>query len=96
MYTVKTEFPDYDTATLPEIPADFVDGSWHNDACPSWINEDLSLHLYVDYADPSQRDAPTWPRFCLLWIDGNEEPHTIASGDDWQVILDAIDARRTA
>jgi hypothetical protein len=31
----RQEFPNFDPATMPEIPTGWEDISWHNDACPS-------------------------------------------------------------
>jgi hypothetical protein len=33
---LRREFPDFPLESLPEIPADWDDQSWHNDACPSF------------------------------------------------------------
>lgn len=57
------EFPDFDQATLPTIPAGFEDTSWHNDACPSFQHEGLGLHLFIDYADPDDREMGSPFRF---------------------------------
>lgn len=57
------EFPDFDQATLPTIPAGFEDTSWHNDACPSFQHEGLGLHLFIDYADPELREMASPTRF---------------------------------
>jgi hypothetical protein len=50
------EFPDYGMLDVT-IPDGFEEASWHNDACPSWINETLHLRLMVDYADPNDSEA---------------------------------------
>lgn len=57
------EFPDFDQATLPTIPAGFEDISWHNDACPSFEHKGLGLHLFVDYEDPEEREMASPVRF---------------------------------
>jgi hypothetical protein len=89
--TFRTEFPTFDAASLPAIPADFVDTSWHNDACPSFTNEALNLRVWVDFADPADREFDDARRFGLCWNDDNYE---LVLTDDWSEILRAIDARR--
>lgn len=86
------EFPDFDLATMPEIPADYVDVSWHNDSCPSFLNEATGRILFVDYADAENREHPETPRFNLnVWDCGNTG-ETLVESDDWNAILvQAID-----
>lgn len=48
-------FSNYD-GELPALDG-FVDDSWHNDACPSMINETRGLKLWVDYVDPNLREC---------------------------------------
>lgn len=93
--TITTEFPDFDTSTLPAIPAGFEDSSWHNDSCPSWHHEGLGLSIYIDYVDPSQRECqhPEGPRFSLL-MRPDDEPHALCHTDDWQEVLETIEAYR--
>lgn len=84
------EFPDFDQTTLPAIPAGFEDVSWHNDSCPSFLNEKAGLIIFTDYADPALREFEEGPRFNLnTWDNGNCD--TLRESDDWQDILDAID-----
>lgn len=82
--TIATEFPDYDPATLPEIPAGWVDQSWHNDACPCFETE--GLQIYIDYADPSQRDIPDMPRFSVQTVIYGEAVDLLTT-DDWSAVL---------
>ncbi len=89
----KRTFPDFDG--MPGgIPAGFRDASWRNDAMPSFINADLGLRLYVDYPESGRRGSPDAPRFSLYRADAEgvpcEEP--LCEGDDWQEILDAVEA----
>ncbi len=87
------EFPDFDPATLPSIPAGFEDVSWHNDSCPSFLNEAAGLIIFVDFANPAVRENPDTKRFCLnVWENGNTN-ESLAYSDDWQDILAAIDGR---
>lgn len=89
--TYQIEFPDFDASTMPEIPADFIDQSWHNDVCPSFYNEKLSMTLYVDYADKQLREFTNSERFTLTVI-GNDNDEVIfeTSSDDYDYILSAI------
>lgn len=92
----ETEFPDFDASTMPEIPAGFDDVSWHNDACPSFLNETAGLILFVDYADPAKREFEDTERFSLnVWDVGNTGT-VLVSSDDWQVVLAAIAAAKSA
>jgi len=89
----RTEFPDYDPATLPEIPADWQDHSWHNDACPSWRakGDDASgLYVFVDYATPSQREMADGnaPRFSVMhYADNGAERGEVFASDEWADVL---------
>lgn len=95
--TYQTEFPDFDPATMPAIPAGFDDVSWHNDACPSFQNEASGLIIFIDYADKSLSELPSVPRFSLSEIDPEEEGDTgIAASDDWSEIQAHILARAFA
>lgn len=97
--TYQTEFPDFDGATLPEIPAGFEDASWHNNACPSFRNEALSLEIFIDYADPAMREmGPDMVRYSVQYWphDTLDAPVDVAHGNDWAAILDAIELRRLA
>lgn len=83
----RTEFPDFPPATMPAIPAAFDDVSWHNDSCPSFLNESLGLIIFVDYADPERREFPECPRFNVnVWDNGNTGTE-VYSGDDWADVL---------
>lgn len=90
--TFQIEFPDFDAATMPAIPAGFEDVSWHNDTCPSFLNETAGLIIFVDFANPSDREFPETVRFTLhTYNEGIGE--TIAESDDCRDIETAILAR---
>ena len=92
--TFRQEFSDYPVEDMPAIPEGFVDQSWHNDTCPSFVNEALGVQLFVDYLDPEQRELK-WPRFSLLRLsDDSSDDATLASTDDWDEIVRVIDALR--
>lgn len=86
------EFPDFDPATMPAIPAGFEDQSWHNDVCPSFWHEANRLRIWIDYANPRDREDETMTRFALVRTD-EECTHVadIVHSDDWADILAAID-----
>lgn len=93
-----TEFPDFDAATLPAIPAAWEDISWRNDSCPAFMVAELAkgsvawrnLIVYVDFADAAQREHPETARFSVLdtgahrALEGTKE---LFSSDDWEAVL---------
>lgn len=86
------EFPDFDQSTLPTIPEGFADESWHNDAAPSFYSEALQLRLWVDYADPAERETFSGGRFTLQHeprVDGmiGDETSDLVSVDEWADVL---------
>lgn len=95
MTTWKTEFPDFPEADLPAIPADFVDTSWHNNACPSFTSDEAELTVWIDYSDVSMREHGAGHRFQLEpQRDGVEIAGDGFSSDDWSAVLAFIDNRR--
>lgn len=80
--TYKTEFPDFEP---PAIPADWIDQSWHNDVCPSWSVG--AYRVWVDYADPSQREATDCARFRVTDDDVFE---ILFSSNAWGEILSFV------
>lgn len=104
MSDVKKEFPDFDEA-LPVIEG-FKDSSWHNDACPSLINEALHLLLYVDYSDfdkcdfPDARRSGAMKKYQLMALteenyvmDDRDGAHILETDDIDEVIAE-VDRRR--
>jgi len=84
----RTEFPDYDPASMPAIPATWTDVSWHNDSCPSF-DTGTGLMVYVDYADPEQREFDS-PRFSVIRDrETNDGCEVVLATDDWQAVLAA-------
>ncbi|KVK43594.1 hypothetical protein L905_24050 [Agrobacterium sp. TS43] len=92
--TLAREFPDFDIATLPAIPDDWQDTSWHNDTCPSF--EVLpQWHVYIDYADTALREFPDSPtRFSLQAVRADGESFTLLDTNDWQAVLDRVDLQK--
>jgi hypothetical protein len=87
--TYREEFPDYDPASMPAIPAGWTDISWRNDACPSFDAGNMRV-VYVDYASPDRREWSEARRFSVT----EETPHmrirTVLESDDWQEVLDYL------
>jgi hypothetical protein len=66
----KNEFPDF--VLDVEIPAGFIDNSWHNNAMPCWYREladNQVVVLWIDYADTALRDHPLNARFVVHLMD---------------------------
>jgi hypothetical protein len=60
--------PDYDVPAY--FAENFNDGSWHNDACPSFYHKLLPIMVWVDHPDANQREiGPNMKRFAVCGID---------------------------
>jgi hypothetical protein len=98
--TFQTEFPDFPAADMPAIPAGFEDSSWHNDVCPTIQSSALRLSIFLDYADPAQREfGADTNRFLVLELDADgcytgEQP--LVATDDWSEVLSFIAKREQA
>jgi hypothetical protein len=87
--TFVSEFPDF---TAADIPAEFLDAtqwvdmSWHNEGCPRFYSvatvtyegEMARICVWVDKANPEDREDPSIPRFGveLVTVDDCEQFHT--------------------
>jgi hypothetical protein len=94
------EFPDFAAEFMPPAVAGWEDTSWHNDVCPSFIasrarpeNERDSLSVWIDYADPAQREFPQGGRFTAHRMDevGNLV-ECLGSTNHWTRILRIVRA----
>jgi hypothetical protein len=83
--TFRTEFPDFDPTTMPAIPADWEDISWHNDACPSFKTPN-GYTVWIDYADETQREFNAGERFGILDANGDE----VHATDNFEVIKSLV------
>ncbi len=97
--TYQTEFPDFDPASMPIIPDGFTDRSWKNEACPCFIHEATGIVLWVDFADPEQREFSEMSRFtvqrCSTYVDGIRWQFDggnidLFEHDDWEVIARSL------
>ena len=89
MRTYKTAFPCF-TDEMP-IFEGFEDTSWKNDACPSFqfpLGGGSFLRVWVDYADPSQRDCPELERFAvdLIHDEDGSDTATVLQTDDLDLV----------
>ena len=77
--TYRQAFPDFDHE--PAIPADFVDVSWKNDACPSWqLGAEFGTQVYVNYKDKALRE---FEAYCfVLAYPPNGDTVELYVGDD--------------
>ena len=82
---IKHQFPEFDIATLPTIPSTWVDVSWRNDVCPSWVIG--HLRVWVDFADHKEREFEDGNRFRVTDEDVYE---IIFESNDWQAILQFV------
>jgi hypothetical protein len=72
-------FSNYD-GELPEL-AGFVDDSWQNDVCPSLLNIERNLKLWVDYVDPDRRECGG-ARYTLCAYDESEDQYLYLFSSD--------------
>ena len=61
----RKEFPDFNLDVI--IPEGFSDSSWKNDICPSWINMEHNIKLFIEYLEPEKREQEEMDRFYLVW-----------------------------
>lgn len=87
------EFPDFPAGDMPAIPAGWYDASWHNDASPSFGTHN-GLQVYIETADPAEREMPDWPRYNVNHIDqyGYDGDDGAFGSDDWQAVIDFVAA----
>jgi hypothetical protein len=91
---LRTEFPDFDIASLPAIPGDWGDVSWHNDACPKFtppiaLPNNGRIEIFIDAANPEDRENDCGGRFIVTSVDDNSGEDLLIT-DDWQAVLDLI------
>ena len=83
------EFPKFILDVV--IPTDFVDTSWHNDACPSFSKDIGDGFCARVYADINEREIQDFGRFSVCICD--EDMMFIEEGintDDWNEILEWV------
>ena len=86
----RTEFPDFDPATLPAIPPTWVDRSWQDDGCPCWQSGTGHL-VFIDYADTAERTFPYGPRFVVVTdLEFYDNSDIVLESDDWDAVLEFL------
>lgn len=86
--TYATEFPDFDLQVA--VPADWEDVSWHNDVCPSFQTPN-GLRVWIDYADPAEREFDGYPRFVASRYTADMEYiEDVIATEDWSQLLAAV------
>ncbi len=84
------EFPDFDLASLPEIPESWKDASWHNETCPGF-NPFGTVYVFVDYPNAADREFPECEeRFSVIDHAGGVVSHY--HGNDWDAVLEMVES----
>lgn len=87
---LKAEFPTFDVSTLPAIPGNWVDVSWHNDTCPSFEaikNDGGAVYVFVDFPDSADREFPETKRYSIVSAPHMRDTETLLDTDDWAAVL---------
>jgi hypothetical protein len=83
---INDAFPEFDMATLPFIPKDWMDISWRNDVCPSWQSN--GYQIFVNFENPDDREYSGGFRFSVFDMTTSE---FYLSTDDWNEVLTFVD-----
>lgn len=89
----KVEFPDYEGDRAITVPGFLFEGgwediSWHNDACPSFVNAVRGLKLWVDRDNPRYRELPS-AKF-VLTEEYNDQIYVLAAVETEEELLAAL------
>ena len=70
----------------------FIDESWHNDACPKFINEEKHLLVWDDYENVMDREVNAGIRFsvCLYKDCISATDEEVYTTDNYEDLLDAL------
>lgn len=94
MRSFLTEFPNFPTETMPQIPSGWQDASYRNDAMPFFIVSP-SLGVWIDYPDPDLREFGG-TRFMVVNLEDGQHPddagEALLETDDWAVVLEFVNA----
>lgn len=90
----RAEFPRFGVLDVV-VPEGWIDESWHDEACPSFTRG--RLRIWIDFANPEDREAGGLTRFCLMREDGpgagtTELDRMLCSTNDWAEVLEEIQA----
>jgi len=86
-------FPNIPPSEMPDVPASWVDASWHHDACPSYYALSGAwgaLRVFVDRASPDDREVPGYARFGLAYIAPDDDTSTVFETDAFGAVLDYV------
>jgi hypothetical protein len=93
----RLSFPEFPLEDMPELGANWLDVSWHNDACPCFFNKSLNLYAWIQPRDRSLWEMDTKDgRILIVRGDHNGELPSLAtdkpliSGEEWEPIAEAI------
>ena len=91
----KTEFRFFDYE-IPTIPEGFVDDSWHNNVCPSFIKvlDDQLITFWVDYKNPKRRERTFGKQFFITTEPNNDDindVNLVFETDSWDEVISKID-----
>lgn len=95
----QVEFPDFPVSDLPKIPDNWVDQSWHNDACPFWVAPP-STGIFVDYSDTALREFVGGPRFVVVRLEADgthptaPDENPLLATDDWDAVVTFVNAQK--
>lgn len=99
MRNYQNQFPDFAGVQLPELPADFEDVSWGNDASPHWWSKSRRLAVWFRHPDITLREDPFLDGLYLIECTDatgySEGEHVLYEGDSWQRVLEIIAERRS-
>jgi hypothetical protein len=90
----REEFPKFDPATMPALPAEWLDNSWHNDTMPHFDHAECPLSIWIDYLDPADREHQEGCRFSVYRLDGDgqfaDDGLPVLQTDDWSAVLTLV------
>ena len=99
----KNEFPHMANDMPADIPAEWIDISWHNDSAPSFVafsgdEGDSNMHecrVWIAESDSAQRDWPDHPRFAVTYYprDDSDGVNVLVT-DSWSECRAYVERRR--
>jgi hypothetical protein len=97
----ETEFSEF-SGTMPAIPDSWLDVSYGNDTCPSFIvmqggvgdSNYLTCKVWIDCANPEERENPESKRFSVTYERDSEYSNYVFMSDSWAEILDYVAVRQ--
>jgi hypothetical protein len=89
----RVAFPNTPPSEMPDVPASWVDASWHHDTCPSYYALSGAwgaLRVFIDRASPNDREVPGYARFGLAYIAPDDDTSTVFETDAFDDVLDYV------